>query len=183
MFKNNLLIIIFALVLISLFKLPVFAEDSGNAYINTHAATIIDSKNQKTLIYKINYGKGIEKFLEFHGYRGATAVVIPFTKVKSVEVLGKVLSSSNLYSSPYVDTIFHLADGHAINVSLPADFVWRGETAYGEITVATEDLKVITFNHAGTQLKCPKCGKIFHLEGFKYCPYDGKKLQEFVEVE
>lgn len=181
MLKNTLIIL--ALILVGLFKLPAFAEDTPNPYVNNFAATIIDNKNQKTLIYSINYGKGIEKFLEFRGYRGATAVTIPFKKVKSVEVMGKVLSSSNLYSSPYVDTIFHLTSGHSISVSLPADYVWRGETAYGEITISTEDLKVITFHHDGTNLRCPKCGKVFHLEGFKYCPYDGKKLEEFIEVE
>jgi len=154
----------------------------NNPHINTFAVTIVDSKNQKTLMYNVSCGKGVEKYLEFHGLRGAGDVIIPFSKVKSVEIMGKVPATSDLYSSnPHVNTVFHLIDGHSIIVAIPGKWKWRGETAFGELSINTEDLKVITFHHEGSAMRCSQCGKIFHIEGFQYCPYDGKKMDEISE--
>lgn len=175
---------IFLLTLSSMFILmclsSVLAQGDPS---NTFAATVVDSQNKKTLIYDISYGKGMEKFQEFVGYRGASSVTIPFNKVKSVEVMGKTPGTSDLYSSdPYVDTVFHLIDGHTISIQLPAGWVWSGTTAFGKMSIETENLKVITFYHEGMAHKCPACGTVFHLEGFKYCPYDGAELEEFTET-
>jgi hypothetical protein len=158
------------------------SADTGNPKLNTFAVTIVDIKNQKTLMYDVTCGMGIEKFQEFHGQRGASEIVVPFGKVKSVEVTGKVTSSSDLYASnPYVNTVFHLTDGHSINVEIPAKLLWRGKTAFGDMSVETQNIKVITFHHEGAALRCAKCGNIFHIEGFQFCPYDGHKLDEVID--
>ena len=156
--------------------------DTGNPKLNTFAVTIIDIKNQKALMYDVTCGLGIEKFQEFHGHRGSSEIIVPFEKVKSVEVTGKTSSASDLYASnPYVNTVFHLTDGHSINVEIPAKLLWRGKTAFGEMSVETQNIKVITFHHEGIALRCSKCGEIFHIQGFQFCPYDGKKLDEVME--
>ncbi|MEQ8170396.1 MAG: hypothetical protein ABRQ38_16035 [Candidatus Eremiobacterota bacterium] len=158
------------------------SADTGNPKLNTFAVTIIDIKNQKALMYDVTCGLGIEKFQEFHGHRGASEIIVPFEKVKSVEVTGKTTAASDLYASnPYVNTVFHLTDGHSINVEIPAKLLWRGKTAFGEMGVETQNIKVITFHHEGMALRCPKCGNIFHIEGFQFCPYDGHKLDEVME--
>lgn len=184
MFKRVMVLLLLNVILVLIISSISMAGEqttAGNS-LNTFAATIMDAKNQKTLIYNITFGKGLEKYQEFHGLRGASNITIPFSKVKSVEVLGTTMATSDLYANDkYVNTLFHLTDGHSIEAQIPSDWLWKGETAFGEMSIKVKDIKVITFHHEGQASKCPKCGKIYHFEGFEYCPYDGSKLEIFIE--
>ena len=59
---------------------------------------------------------------------------------------------------------------------------FTGRTDLGKFTIPLRDVREVFF-YGGVLLKrCPICGRIFEQKDYRYCPYDGVKL-ELVEVE
>jgi len=59
---------------------------------------------------------------------------------------------------------------------------FTGHTDLGKFTIPLRDVREVFFYGGVLLRRCPKCGHIFEQKDYKFCPYDGTKL-ELVEVD
>lgn len=59
---------------------------------------------------------------------------------------------------------------------------FTGHTDLGKFTIPLRDVREVFFYGGVLLRRCPKCGRMFEQKDYKFCPYDGTKL-ELVEVD
>lgn len=163
---------------LTLFFLNVMATDT-NTVINIKA-TIIDRDGNRFEVTDLSY-MGTDYI---RVYRGDMPVGFSMQDISKIEFQGdrkdekqpvrlKLTTSEVMSGYVQSSTLENFGYGFSQN-----PFVFTGKTNLGKFTIALKDTKEILFHHEKKRIMvCPVDKKQFDQEGYKFCPYDGTKLE------
>lgn len=111
---------------------------------------------------------------EFEVKKGESAITIPFSKIKIVEVL----SQNPVPGTGGYPSLITLINGLKIKV-LMKSYSFSGKTEFGSrYQIEFKKTKQIEFLHDGRYKKCSLCDTLFYNSELEFCPYCKGKLEQ-----
>jgi len=156
----------------------LWAEDKGIQ------ATIIDRAGTRFEVSSLQH----REHDTFSFSRGTEWKTLKFRRIKKIEFLGgasdeeppimvTLLDGERLAGTVRVGGSG--SGGYTYGTSSPT---FTGKTNLGKFVISLKDIKEVIFRHEQRAVKrCPTCSRLFEQEGYRYCPYDGAKLEAVAE--
>ncbi|MCD6333732.1 MAG: zinc ribbon domain-containing protein [Candidatus Latescibacteria bacterium] len=143
-------------------------------------ATIIDRAGTRFEVSSFQY----HEHDTFSFSRGTEWKTLKFRRIEKIEFLGgrsdeeppirvTLLDGKTLAGTVRVGGAG--SGGYTYGTSSPT---FTGKTNLGKFVISLKDIKEVIFHHEKQAVKrCPTCGRKFEQEGYRFCPYDGTKLE------
>ena len=120
--------------------------------------------------------------------RGTEWKTLKFRRIKKIEFLGSGSDEEPPIMVTLVDgkTLAGTvrvggagSGGYTYGTGSPT---FTGKTNLGKFVISLEDIKEVIFRHEKQAVMgCPTCSRLFEQKGYRYCPYDGAKLEAVAE--
>ena len=146
-------------------------------------ATIIDRAGTRFEVSSLQH----REHDTFSFSRGAEWKTLKFRRIKKIEFLGSGSDEEPPIMVTLVDgkTLAGTvrvggagSGGYTYGTSSPT---FTGKTNLGKFVISLKDIREVIFRHEKKTVKiCPTCTRKFEQEGYRFCPYDGTKLEEMV---
>jgi hypothetical protein len=147
-------------------------------------ATIIDRAGTRFEVSSLQH----HEHDTFSFSRGTEWKTLKFRKIKKIEFLGggsdeegpiRVALMDGKLLAGTVRVGGAGSGGYTYGTSSPT---FTGKTNLGKFVISLKDIKEVIFRHEKQAVKvCPTCSRLFEQEGYRYCPYDGAKLEAVAE--
>jgi len=120
--------------------------------------------------------------------RGRTDLSLRASSVERIEVVESGFEKGNPPTgrrwTHYCKVRLHT--GEEWDVVIPTTdyygFIRKAEAAHGGVRLELQDIKSIRVLH-GIHRQCPTCDKLFHQLGYRFCPFDGAKLNDMKQKD
>ncbi len=143
-------------------------------------ATIIDRAGTRFEVSSLQH----REHDTFSFSRGSEWKTLKFRRIKKIEFLGSGSDEEPPIMVTLVDgkTLAGTvrvggagSGGYTYGTRSPT---FTGKTDLGKFVFSLKDIKEVIFRHEKRAVKgCPTCSRLFEQEGYRYCPYDGAKLE------
>ena len=147
-------------------------------------ATIIDRAGTRFEVSSLQH----REHDTFSFSRGAEWKTLKFREIEKIEFLGSGSDEEPPIRVTLVDGKLLAgtvrvggsgSGGYMYGTSSPT---FTGKTNLGKFVISLKDIKEVIFRHEKQAVKvCPTCGRKFEQKGYRFCPYDGVKLEVAVE--
>jgi len=176
---NRYAVLGLSLCLVLVFGLPsLWAESKGIQ------ATIIDREGTRFEVSDLK----LREHDTFSFSRGNEWKTLKFREIKKIEFLGGESEEEQSIMVTLVDgnslagTVRVGGTGSGEYMYGATSPTFAGKTNLGKFLIHLKDIKEVIFRHEKKTVKiCPTCTRKFEQEGYRFCPYDGTKLEVVAE--
>ena len=169
---------------LSLCLLLIFGLSSLWAEIKGIRATIIDRAGTRFEVSDLK----LREHDTFSFSRGNEWNTLKFRRIKKIEFLGGENDEEQSIMVSLVDgnslawTVRVGGTGSSGYFYGATSPTFAGKTNLGKFLIHLKDIKEVIFRHEKKTVKvCPTCTRKFEQKGYRFCPYDGTKLEVMAE--
>jgi len=169
---------------LSLCFLLIFGPSSLWAESKGIRATIIDREGTRFEVSDLK----VREHDTFSFSRGSEWKTLKFREIKKIEFLGgesdeeRPIMVTLVNGKSLAGTVRVGGTGSGSYMYGTSRPIFTGKTNLGKFVIPFRDTKEVIFHPKKKAVKiCPTCGLEFKQEGYRFCPYDGTKLEVAAE--
>ena len=170
----------YAVLGFSLCLLLIFGLSSPWAQSKGVRATIIDREGTRFEVSDLK----VREHDTFSFSRGHEWKTLKFREIKKIEFMGgesdeeRPITVTLVNGKSLAGTVRVGGTGSGGYMSGTSFPTFTGKTNLGKFLIPLKETKEVIFHHKKKSVKvCPTCTRKFEQEGYRFCPYDGTKLE------